>query len=859
MLNKLSELYFSLTLKHAGVTALLLLALAAASGWYAQDFRLDASADSLILENDADLRYYRELSKRYGTEESVVVAYSPEGDLFSDEVLARIQSLRDDLAKLEPVSSVTSLLDVPLLNSPRMTLSEIQDGTRTLLSPDTDRELARKEFAESPLYKSLLSDPAGDTTALLVTLKSNEQAKQLLTRREDLREQALTAPLSSAEQAELAMVSAQYQKISGQQQTKQQNTVAQIREVLARHQTGASIVLGGLPMIASDMIDFVRADIRLFSLLVGGFLVLLLALAFRQLRWVLIPVGICVSVSLCMVGLLGLMHWPVTVVSSNFTSLTLIITLSLVVHLAVRYRELQGEQPDADAHTLVRQTIRSKFAPSVFTTATTMISFGSLIIADIRPVIDFGQMMLWAVVCAFVLSFIMFPWLLGKLKPAGGGAGKLDVSARITQALAASIRKAGTAVILAYVLLTAFAIYGVTKLGVENRFIDYFKSSTEIYQGMVLIDKKLGGTTPLDVILDAPTSFVDAQNQPASATADPVADDFADDFAEDLADDFADDFAADLGDDFGGDDNAANADAGIAASSYWYNTFALQDAKRIHEYLDALPETGKVLSMATTMDLITLLNKGDPLDDFTLKIMYGRLPPAIKKQLFDPYMSADGNQLRFAIRVIDSDKNLRRDALLKKIHHDLTTEFNLKPEQVHLAGALVLYNNVLQSLFESQILTLSAVFAVIMLMLWGLFGSFRLALIGVLPTVFAASMILGLMGWLDIPLDIMTITIAAITIGIGVDNTIHYTHRFQDEINSGAERWQAMYNTHGSVGRAIYLTSVIVTLGFSILALSNFVPIVLFGLFTGLAMLLALIANLTLLPLLLVKLGPSKK
>ncbi len=821
MRENLTRLYFALTLQRAWPVALLLLALATAAAWFAQDFRLDASADSLILENDADLRYYREISQRYGESEFVIVAVTPQGDLFSDEVLRRIKALRDDLEALEPVASVTSLLDVPLIDSPRQSLSQVQDEVHTLLDPEVDRELARREFATSPIYRNLLTDPAGETTAMLVTLAGDPEAQALLQRREDLRLKAQAGELSPEEQAELDRVSAEYSRISARRQDAQQQTIADIRAVLARHEDQADIVLGGVPMIASDMIDFVRSDIRLFSVLVGGFLLLLLAFAFRQPRWVAIPAGICLIVSLSMVGLLGLMQWPVTVVSSNFTSLTLIITLSLVVHLVVRYRELQAVQPDWDQGALVRETVRSKFAPSVFTTATTIVSFGSLVIADIRPVIDFGQMMLCSVAIAFLLTFIVFPWVLGRMQPRGAGASTVDVSARITQGLAGAVQQRGPLVLMGFAALAVAAAVGVTRLGVENRFIDYFKDSTEIYQGMVLIDKKLGGTTPLDIILDAPASHFEQE----------------DDFADDFLDDFTE-------------------DAGLSGSSYWYNVFALEKVQRIHDYLESLPETGKVLSMASTMDMITMLNKDEAPDNFTLAIMHGRLPPAIKEQLFDPYMSEDGNQLRFAIRVIDSDQNLRRDALLKKIRSDLIQQFDLAPEQVHLAGALVLYNNVLQSLFESQILTLSAVFIAIALMLWMLFGSLRLALIGVLPTVFAASMILGLMGWLNIPLDIMTITIAAITIGIGVDNTIHYTHRFQDEIRAGAERWAAMRNTHGSVGRAIYLTSIVVTLGFSILALSNFVPIVLFGLFTGLAMLLALIANLTLLPLLLVKLGP---
>ena len=804
------------------LTGALLLVLAGGAAWFAQDFRLDASADSLILENDADLKRYRAISREYGSDEFLVVTVTPEGDLFGQDAIDRVAALRDELKALEGVKGVTSYLDVPLIESPPMTLGEITDGARTLTHPETDRELARKEFATSPLYRQLLTSPDGQTTALLVTLEGDAEATRLLRRREDLRQKQLDGSLSAAEAAELERVSRDYQRISGQRQAQTQDLVARVRAVMDGYREGAILHLGGLPMIASDMIDFVRADIRLFSVLVGAFLVLLLALAFRQLRWVLIPVAICGAVSLAMVGWLGLMHWPVTVVSSNFTSLTLIITLSLVVHLVVRYRELQA-QGGNDQGQLVRETLRSKFAPSFYTAATTIVSFGSLIIADIRPVIDFGLMMVWAVVFAFVLTFLMFPWLLARLAPRGAGAEDTDAANRVTQNLGGAVQSRGVLLLVVFAVLTALAAIGITRLGVENRFIDYFDKDTEIYQGMVLIDKQLGGTTPLDVVIDAPQSFFEEQ----AAAAD-------DDFAE-----FMDE------------------DAGLSGSSYWYNVFALEKVRAIHEYLDGLPETGKVLSMASTMDFIRILNGNEALDNFTLSVMHNRLPEEIKAQLFEPYMSEDGNQVHFAVRVIDSDKNLNRNALLQKIRRDLLEKFELNPEQLTLTGALVLYNNVLQSLFDSQIKTLSAVFAAIVLMLWMLFGSLRVALIGVQPTLFAALMILGLMGWLGIPLDIMTITIAAIVIGIGVDNTIHYTHRFQDEIRHGAERWAAMRATHGSVGRAIFLTSVIVTLGFSILGLSNFVPITYFGLFTGLAMLLALIANLTLLPLLLVKLGPK--
>ncbi len=823
--NALWRVYLSAVLEHRIIGLLLVAAVLAFAGSQAPKFRLDASADSLILENDDDLRYYREMTERYQEADSVVVTYTPEADLFSDTTLAKLQALQNDLEKVDGITGVTSILDVPLVASPPMSLSQIQEETRTLLSPSTNREMARVEFRDSPLYRNLLTDPAGETTALLATLKSNTEAETLLARREALRFKALETPLSPKEKTELADVEQRYAAISAENQSDQRGLIKRIRKVLAQHRDGAQIFLGGIPMIAADMITFVQQDIRLFGGLVLVLLIILLGIVFRQLRWILVPIAVCSGTLLTVVGLIAWQDWPVTVVSSNFSSLTLIITLSLVVHLVVSYHEQEVTQRGATQAELITGTLRDKLAPSLFTTLTTMVSFGSLVIADIRPVIDFGMMMVASVSTAFVLTFLLFPVLTRNLKPRPDLPEHSEVTDGVTHLMAIAVEHKPWLVAAAYGALAIGAGLGIERLGVENRFIDYFKEDTEIHQGLVLIDKKLGGTTPLDIVIDAPQSYLEEQAA----------------FAEEFGD---------FGDDLDGG-------SGISGSSYWFNRFALDTVNDIHAYLESLPETGKVLSMSSSMGLLEQLNNNEPIDNFTLSIMYNRLPPDIKKTLFDPYLSPDGNEVRFALRVIDSDKNLNRNDLLNKIHDDLLSKFDLQPDQLHLAGALVLYNNVLQSLFSSQIMTLGAVFAAIVLMLWGLFRSLRIALVGIVPTMFAASAILGLMGWFGVPLDIMTITIAAITIGIGVDDTIHYTHRYVAELKGGKPAMDAMRASHASVGRAIYLTSVIITVGFSILALSNFIPIVLFGLLTGLAMVIALIANLTLLPLLLTRVYKS--
>lgn len=831
MPGKLTDLYYRLVLDRPLPVLLGIALFAVVAIYFAQGFRLDASADSLTLENDSDVRYYREVSAGYGSGDFLVVTYSPRADLMSDPVLSDLRKLRDELAALEFVASVTSLLDVPLMASPRVTLSELRAGPRTLEDPDTDRESARKELAESPLYGNLIVSPDGRTTAMQVNLRRDEKYEALLARREALRLERSERDLTPEEMTELRTVSEDFKAHSAQVQAQRQQDIASVRAVLDRYRGMAEVHLGGIPMITSDMIDYVRNDIRVFGVGVVLFLIGLLAVAFKRPRWVLIPLLICVLAVVGMMGFLGLMDWRVTVVSSNFVALMLITALALTVHILVRYLELQTRNPGGEQRAIVRETIRSKFLPSLYTVLTTQVAFASLIISDIRPVIDFGWMMVVGLGLTFVLCFLLFPASVVRLDPGRPVLRRHDMTAAITRSLAAIIKRFQAPVLLLYVLLAALSIVGLLRLTVENRFIDYFDEDTEIYRGMALIDRQLGGTTPLDIIIDPDQAFLDTAAR------------------EDAADGFEPDPLYQ-------DELFAGEQAGISGDSYWFNMFRLPVADEIHAYLESLPETGKVLSISTAMALATFLNNDEPLDNFTLAVMYQRLPQAIRDTLFTPYMSADGNQLRFSTRIIDSDPDLQRDELIKRIRRDLTEKLGLAADQVRLSGMLVLYNNVLQSLFRSQILTLAVVFLAIGAMLLILFRNWKLAAIGTAPTLIAAITILGTMGWLGIPLDIMTITIAAISIGIGVDNTIHYSHRVREEFALDGDYRAAVERSHGSVGRAIYYTSVTVTLGFSILALSNFTPTIYFGLLTGLAMLIALVANLTLLPLLIIRFEP---
>ena len=821
----LPDAFDRLVLKRPAITLAVIAAVVAFFGYHAPGFRLDASADSLVLENDKALKYYRSIRARYGSDDYLIVTYTPKQDLFSDAVLADLEDLRDEIAAMDNVESVVSLLDVPLIQSPPVSLDELSENVPTLESPRTDKALARQEFLSSPMYRNLLISPDGETTAIQVNFRRDETWHRLLQKRNELREKSLNSELSAEEQATLESVSARFDAHSLKLRDQQSEDIAEIRSIVDRHRDTAELHLGGVPMIVSDSIDFIRHDLVTFGVGVLCFLVVILSVAFRKPRWVVLPMLACGAVGVVMVGFLGLVDWPVTVVSSNFMSLLLILTLSLAIHLIVRYRELHEASPDAGQEELVREMVRAKAVPCLYTAITTMVAFGSLLFSGIRPVIDFGWMMATGIVAAFLLVFTLMPAALMFLTP-GDPHQRSDLTDRITHFFAEQIQTRGRTILAGVGVLALLSAVGISFLSVQNRFIDYFKESTEIYRGMEIIDRELGGTTPLDVIIDAPAEFFERQQE---LREDPLLAEFGMDDAE---------------------------SGGITSTSYWFNANRFADISEVHEYLDSLQETGKVLSLHTAIEMLRQVEKEIVSDNFELSILYKKLPDSIKETLIRPYMSEDGNQVRYAIRVFESDPSLQRDVLMQDIRNRLTGDMGYDANQVHLSGMLVLYNNMLQSLFRSQILTIGVVFLAILFMFAILFRNVKMASIAIVPNVFAAMLVLGVMGWLRIPLDLMTITVAAISIGIAVDDTIHYVHRFTREFDKDQDYWAAVKRSHASIGRAMYYTTVTVTLGFSILVLSSFVPTIYFGLLTGCAMLVALLADLTLLPLLIVRFRP---
>ena len=808
------------------ITILVILTFLGFFSYNIQYFELDASSDSLLLQDDEDLRYYRNIKARYGDDEFLVVTISPKSDLFDEKTIDLLTNLKKDLSKLDQIESVVSILDVPLLKSPPKSLAEIADSAPTFLSPETDKELAKIELTTSNLYRNLIISEDAKTTAMLLNIRLNVELESLIDKRDGLRAKRLDSDLSAMELKELDRLTSEVKSLRKDERNETATMVSDVRSVLDQYRSSAEIFLGGVPMITVDMIDYIQNDIQLFGLLILMFLVIALLVIFKNPQWMIISMVCCLIGLMIMTGVLGYMSWPVTVVSANFVALLLIFSLSITVHLTVRYRELVKLFPEKNHSSLIVMTMRDKLEPCLFTTITTMVGFGSLLIAGIRPVIDFGWMMLISMGVIFILVFNLFPALLSLFSKIDHQV-KEDKTHKLTNAFANLVIQKPTQILILFTIVFAISVSGITKLTAENQFIKAFKEDTEIFQGLSVIDSQLGGTTPLDIIIEADPDFFNVEDDENI-----IEDDFFDEvFFED------DDGEYDIGGD-----------------SYWYNSYRLKTIEAVHDYLESLNEAGKVISFDTTMDVLQTLNDGDEMDTFFLSVLYKKVPDDVKEALFDPYLSEDGNQLRISFRVYESYPDLQRGELLKKIKRDLTSELGLKESQVKLTGMLVLYNNVLESLITSQILTIGFVFGAIMIMFLFLFRSIKFAVIAVIPSIIASSSVLGLMGLMNIPLDIMTITIAAICIGIGVDHSIHYVHRFREEILDSSHADVAIKNAHNSTGQAIYYTSVIIILGFSILAFSNFIPTIYFGLFTAFAMLLALFANLTLLPVLLMKL-----
>ena len=789
--------YQNFVLKKPKSVLIFLLILLFSFGYHSKDFRLDASSETLLIEGDPDLLYLQEISKRYGSKEFLILTYTPKEGMVSNTSINNLLSLKYKIQSLDWVHSVITLLDIPLLNSSDEPLQQRLENFKTLKDEDIDRERGFKEILSSPVFRNFVISEDGKTSGIIVNIKKNKDIKYLTDK--------------SKKNIEIY-----------KDKIKKQNhlNILEIRDVIKSYENIGKIHLGGIPMIADDMMSFIKSDIVVFGIGVLLFIIATLWFVFRKLIWIIAPISSCFFSVVIMMGLLGLLGWKVTVISSNFIALMLILTMAMNIHMSTRFLQLKENYPNKKTLELISLTTNKMFWPILYTVLTTIIAFLSLIFSEIKPIIDFGWMMTLGLITSFFITFTLLPTLINFM-PDENISLKKDESSKITLFFAEISENNKNLILSLSGVIILLSFIGIMRLEVENSFINYFSKKTEIYKGMKLIDEKLGGTTPLEVILKFPKK----------------------EKIKDSDEEFED-----------WDDEEDQND-----EKYWFTKDKIDRIASVHNYLDSLPEVGKVLSFSSIIDVATLLNNNKPLGTLEMGVLYSKIPESIKTEIIDPYISIKNNEARINLRIVDSQKNLRRNDLINKINFDLKNKIGLKEYEFKLAGVLILFNNLLQSLFKSQILTLGLVMIGILLMFIILFKNIKLSLIGVIPNFIAAFFILGIIGLLGIPLDMMTITIAAITIGIAVDNSIHYIYRFKEEFNNLKDYNKTLKLCHSTVGKAILNTSITIVFGFSILVLSKFIPTIYFGIFTGIAMLLAMISVLTLLPTLILLIKPFGK
>lgn len=751
-----------------------------------QYFRLDASSDTLALENDKAVELYREVKDKYGSDEYLIITYTPKDvDLFAPEALRKFRAFENELKQLKNIESIISILSVPLIEYSPLKIDEIKEFAPILRNPGTDPDKARSELINSPFYSNLLISKDGQTTALLVQIKQDT--------------------------------------IVANSQKQWQMDIENIRNLTKQYIHVADIYIGGVPMIVADSISFIANDLETFGVLIIVFIALLLSIIFRRIAWVILPILTSLIVSIWVIGILGFLNWPVTIVSSNFISLLLIFTLSFCVHIIVKYKEYAHDHPNQSQKEIVKETIRNISKPCFYMVITTMAAFVSLVMSNIPPIIDFGWMMTFGLGIAFIISFTLMPAMMMLIKK-DKKITHYDFTRKITNFFSQKVQNHAYYIFGIFIVFMGFSVWGMSYLSVQNRFIDYYKQDTEIYKGMEVIDTQLGGTTPMDIIITAPAEFIEYQRE---------------DIALMIEDGFYEDYELSIED------------------GYWLSDKALLDTiPEIHNYLDGLDEIGKILSVDTSLQLLASLKDAKQPDRFYLGVLNQKIPDDVKKLFFAPYISSDGNEIRFSVRVYESHEGVNRQEMIDTIHNHLVENIGISSDQIQMTGMVVLYNNILQSLFKSQILTIGFVFITMFLMFAVLFKNIWVALVAIIPNMSITLFVLGIMGWFDIPLDIMTITIAAICFGISDDDTIHYVHRFIDEFKKSGDYKKSIERSHNTIGRAMYYTSIVIIFGFFILVFSNFVPTVYFGLLLCLSMFVALLADLTLLPALLYILKP---
>ena len=805
---------------------------------FAPKLAIDASTQTLLLENDKDLELWRDITKRYKIPNTLVIAYTPNSDLLSQSSISTLAALSKDLAQIKGVKSVFSMLDAPLLLSSGLKFSDLLGTIPTLKDSNASKEAIKAEFLNSPFYKNSLVSSDFKTTALLLTLEPNSRYNEFIASITALENTLKTAENNATAKTLLKEQRAAFKAYRDELRIAEHDQITQIRQVIAKYNqnsqtripyqdeflnsqtripyqaSSSQLFLGGINMIADDMIAFVRSDLATYGLATLLLCSLCLFVYYLQLRYVFLAIFICLVCVGVTSGLFGLLGFEITVISSNYIALQLIITLSVVIHLINSYREFFRKKSSFSQKAIVYLALKERMSPCFFAIFTTIIGFISLVFSDIRPIISLGVMMSASITLSLIFSFWLFGSIMSLLsKKSVNTAFERYFSLTTLCAKIALNLRARKVVFAISALGLCVGLWGMSKLSVENSFIGYFKENTDIYKGMELIDNKLGGTVPLDIII----SFKKDKKEPRNSSLD---------------DEFADEFAS------------------SDAAQYWFNERRMSVLKSVNEYLKNKEFIGSVSSLADLLEVGKELNEGRELDALALALIYSSLSGERRELILTPFVSIENDELHFSVRTLDSDPRLKRAEFLRTLQNELN-ELVGKDAQVKISGAMKLYTNMLDSLFSSQINSLGFVLLAFFVTFWLIFASLRLAIIAICINILPLICVLGAMGLAGLSLDIMSITIGSISLGIGVDSAIHYIYRYKRELAHFKDSKKAIIASHASIGYALYYTSFAVFIGFGVMISSNFWPTIYFGALTDLVMFFMLASSLILLPSLL--------
>lgn len=788
-------------------------------GYFATKLEIDASSQTLLLQNNKNYEIWREVDKRYQTPNFLVLAYTPKDELLSKSSLETIAALKKEIESLDFVDNTLSILNVPLFLNKKFKLDELLREIPTLQDGNADLKKAKEEFLTNPFYASNLVSKDFKTTAIVINLKPNLKYESFLDRQQALHKKIANDTISSDEKRELKELEKEFKIYRDENREIEKNNIEELRKVVAMHKGSGELFLGGVNMIANDMISFIRNDIVFYGFFSSLLLMFCLWLFFREMRFVLLPLFVCVTSAILASGLFGLLDIEVTVISSNFVALQIVITMSIVIHLIVAYRERVLKHPLYSQSQLVYLSLKDRLFPCFFAIFTTVIGFFSLVLSDIKPIIMLGVMMSVGISISLIVAYMLFGASMVLLKKRAIKTSFEDSFKFTIWCAKLAINKRALIYSVAASVVVV-GLFGISKLEVENSFIGYFKKSTEIYKGMAKIDKELGGTVPVDVIV----KFKDEKR----TSSEPL-DEFESEFA-----------SLEQGDE------------------YWFSSKKIRVIKEVHNYLSNKDFVGYVGSFENVLAIGKEINGGVELDDFMLSVFYKELPDEYRKIVLNPYINIAVNEAHFVVRTVDSDKNLKRNEFLKSLSSELNELLKDEDVEVTISGIMVLYNDMLQALFSSQIETLGFVILTIFVLFIFIFKSVKFAFIAIVVNVIPLSFVFAVMGIFAIPLDIMSITIAAISIGIGIDDSIHYIYRYKMERKrAGVE--EAIMRSHGSIGYAMYYTSFAIFLGFCVMTISNFWPTIYFGLLIDLVMALMLISALILLPALIISFSKKRE